>query len=195
MKKTFYILVASALFVLIDISYVSAQTYGRGTGFTSAPQTTEILRRETLNFEHLVLNDSASLKIKTSFLRGAVEHEVIMKGESTRVKFVFDNRKVLHIEIEGVGETSPEDIKNGEYIATLKPEKTTLYKINIHTKKVDGTTKVNYGLGNRRIIVVEPQKYVKVMQDIWWLKNSKSAKASEKLGKYLDKLAGGVPKM
>ena len=52
MNKTFYILVASALFVLIDISYVSAQTYGRGIGFTSAPQTTEILRRETLNFEH-----------------------------------------------------------------------------------------------------------------------------------------------
>ena len=186
MKKTFYILVASALFALIDISYVSAQTDGRGTGFTSAPQTTEILRQETLHFEQ-VLNDSASL----NFLRGAVEHEVIMKGESTRVKFVFDNRRVLHIEIEGVGETSREDIKNGKYIATLKPEKTTLYRINIHTRHSDGTTKINYRLGNRRIIVVEPQNYDKVMQDIWWLKNTK---ASEKLGEYKDKLADGVPR-
>ena len=185
MKKTFYILVASALFVLIDISYVSAQTDERGTGFTSAPQTTEILRQETLHFEQ-VLNDTSP-----NFLRGAVEHGVIMKGESTRVKFVFDNRKVLHIEIEGVGKTSREDIKNGKYIATLKPEKTTLYKINILIKRVDGTTKINYGLGNRRIIVVEPQNYDKVMQDIWWLKNTK---ASEKLEEYKDKLAGGGPR-
>jgi hypothetical protein len=45
------------------------------------------------------------------------ERRIIKKGNSTRVKFLFDNSQIECIEIENVG-------------------KTTLYKVNIHKKEL-----------------------------------------------------------
>ena len=191
-KRFFYTLTLGLLISMFNFGDSFAQTYIRNQGITEAPSTESILRTETNKFNYQTLNDSTSNK--HSYLRSVIEHKVIKRGASTRIKFMFDNRKVTHIEIEGVGSTSLNDIKNGVYIATLTPEKTTLYRINIHTKNSDGTTKVNQGLGNRRIIVVEPKKYDRVMEKIWWLKDGPSyRKNAEKLTKYLNELADGVP--
>ncbi|MBR6496068.1 MAG: hypothetical protein IKT28_03020, partial [Rikenellaceae bacterium] len=51
----------------------------------------------------------------------AIEHPIIAEGEWTRVKFYFDNKYVERIVVEGIGETTPEHIKSGEFEIVVIP--------------------------------------------------------------------------
>ncbi len=56
---------------------------------------------------------------------------VLTKGDSTRIKFLINPRKIIRFEAFGYGEASPEDIKKGEWIITVRPEKTMHLKFRI----------------------------------------------------------------
>ena len=113
------------------------------------------------------------------------EHQVIARGNSTRVKFLFNSRDFERFEIENVGESSVEDIRKGEYIATLKPEKTTLFRCTYYKVKNGYKTKHR---SNFRIIVIAPDKYDEVMKKLYILRKL----GGDDYREYLDKLAGGV---
>jgi hypothetical protein len=49
---------------------------------------------------------------------------VLTKGDSTRIKYLINPKMVIRLEVFGYGEATPEDIKNGEWIITVRPEKT-----------------------------------------------------------------------
>ena len=109
-------------------------------------------------------------------LSTAVEHKVIARGDSTRIKFLFDNRRVRSIKVSGYGKASKEDLEKGEYVVTVAPKKTTL--IECYVNRNEGR--------HKRIIVIEPEKYEEVMRKLYSLQGSARRQ-------YLNKLAGGVP--
>ena len=150
--------------------------------------TDEILADQTRRFERLNFNNSVR---GGSYLSSALEHEVIKRGDSTRIKYVFDNRRLYSIEIEGVGQTTPKDIRNGEFIVTVKPDKTTLYRVNITIRHPDGSLRETPGLDNRRVIVVEPKKFDKILLNVFKIR--RTDRNGDKVRKYLNELADGVP--
>ena len=120
------------------------------------------------------------------WMRTTLEHAVIARGNSSRIKFVFDNQVVKGIEVQDVEKASSKDIRKGEYIVTLTPEKTTLVKSIVFTER-DG--KQRQIPANYRIIVVDPEKYDEVMKKIYkliWVGGYRE---------YLNELAEGVPDM
>jgi hypothetical protein len=150
--------------------------------------TDEILADQTRRFERLSLNNNGKNR---SYLRSTLEHEVIKRGDSTRIKYVFNNRILYSIEIEGVGQTTPKDIRNGEFIVTVKPDKTTLYRANITIRDPDGRLRETRGLDNRRVIVVEPKKFDKILLNVFKIR--RTDRNGDKVRKYLNELADGVP--
>jgi hypothetical protein len=106
----------------------------------------------------------------------ATEHNVIARGDSTRIKFLFDNRRVRSIKVSGYGKASKEDLKKGEYVVTVAPKKTKLIECYVNRNESR----------HKRIIVIEPEKYEEVMQKFYSLQGSARRQ-------YLNKLAGGVP--
>ena len=130
--------------------------------------TKTILQKETERF------DSKKWSPDIDNLYSAIEHRVIARGDSTRIKFLFDNRRVRSIKVLGYGKTSKEDIRKGEYVVTVAPKNTKLIECY-----VNGGTRAP-----QRIIVIEPEKYDEVMKE--WGRYGYSLR-------YLDKLAGGVP--
>ncbi|MBO5710174.1 MAG: hypothetical protein J6R62_01430 [Rikenellaceae bacterium] len=148
------------------------------------PETDIILQQRTEIFD----NYNSSLKdnpLKPGEMLFVPEHQVIARGNSTRVKFLFNSRDFERFEIENVGESSVEDIRKGEYIATLKPEKTTLFRCTYYKVKNGYKTKHR---SNFRIIVIAPDKYDEVMKKLYILRKLGGSDYRE----YLDKLAGGV---
>ena len=148
------------------------------------PETDIILQQRTEIFD----NYNSSLKdnpIKPGHMLFVPEHQVIARGNSTRVKFLFNSGDYERFEIENVGESSIEDIRKGEYIATIKPEKTTLFRCTYYRVKNGYKTKHR---SNFRIIVIDPDKYDEVMKKLYILRKL----GGDDYREYLDKLAGGV---
>ena len=180
--KNFNTLTLGLLFSILSIGLCVAQNNTN----KQKTSTEEILKMRTRDFENMILN----LENENHWIRFRTEHDILKKGNSTRIKYVFNNRVVKRIVIEGVGETTPEDIRKGEFIVTVKPEKTTLYKVNIYRERPDGTVYATPKIGNRRIIVIAPNKYDKVMSEVYSLRQKDP---ENKLYKYLNELADGVP--
>ena len=99
---------------------------------------------------------------------------MIARGDSTRIKFLFDNRRVRSIKVLGYGKASRDDIRKGEYVFTVAPKKTKLIECYINGGQ----------RAHRRVIVIDPEKYDEVMKE--WGRYGYTSR-------YLDKLAGGVP--
>lgn len=137
-------------------------------------------------FEHLSI-DGTGLG-----MRFLAESHIIKRGDSTRIKFVFD-QNVKYIKIEGVGETNHTDIKNKVWIATLKPTKTKTYKIEYALdvakmvpagamfSNMQGDNSAFVNRLTQRIIVLAPGKYDEVMT-----KKEKLKTSPEELKSYMD---------
>ena len=91
--------------------------------------------------------------------RAEAEYNVIGKGESTRIKYLIRPQRVIRLEVDGVGEMSQEDLKKGEWIITVKPEKTSW--IQYRRTDIIGNNALSV-LGGIFIIVVEPDKVQEV---------------------------------
>ena len=87
--------------------------YMKESGVQPPEKTEDILKYQTMAFDELTLNQVG----ENHLIMVKFERRIIKKGNSTRVKFLFDNSQIECIEIENVG-------------------KTTLYKVNIHKKEL-----------------------------------------------------------
>ena len=104
----------------------------------------------------------------------AIEHRLIARGDSTRIKFLFNRVRVRSIKVLGYGKASRDDLRDGEYVVTVAPKKTKLIECYINGGE----------RAHKRVIVIDPEKYDEVMKE-WGRRDYNS--------RYLDKLAGGVP--
>ena len=113
-------------------------------------------KRQCYTYQQLF--DSLRLN-KGEMLAGFAERRYIEKGDSVRIKFVFNNRIVQHISIMGV-QTQLTDIKNGVFVATVKPEKSGLVDA-IVTKK-SASNKIRTLSVPLIIMVFDSEEYKKV---------------------------------
>ncbi|MBO5710814.1 MAG: hypothetical protein J6R62_04775, partial [Rikenellaceae bacterium] len=182
-KKLFITLTLGFILSFLNVGNSHAQTFNAATGsWSSAPLMSEWIRQLKLHFESLTHEYYRTYYKEEIYLRSFIEFPVIQKGKSNRFKWLFDNKKIVHIEVEGVGATTPEDIEKGEFVVTVSPEQTTLYKVNIHKKRSDGSIIINRGIYNRRVIVVEDRRTLnKVLNNIWWKRNDKTPKGVAEL--------------
>lgn len=93
--------------------------------------------------------------------RSGFERAIIRQGDSTRYKTLFKTGEYYspkRIYIEGVGEATSKDISNGRWEITLKPEKTTTYRVV--TENSSGG-RSNFDV---TVVVLESEKYDSVMQ-------------------------------
>ncbi len=101
-----------------------------------------------------------SLKMTGNIIMGPlIEHPVIRKGDSTRVKFLIDPQVVTALEVKGYGKATPEEIKSGCYTITIKTEET----IHIMCKfsyKQNGQENTNTSVIGNFIIVTEPENII-----------------------------------
>ncbi|MBR4999594.1 MAG: hypothetical protein IKY11_01530 [Rikenellaceae bacterium] len=98
--------------------------------------------------------------------RAGVERAIIRPGESTRYKKLFEAGRISRIEIKGVKSATEEELRKGEFIATLKPEKTTTYEIieTINGGSIQGLPRY-YDIDSKfTIVVVEAEKYDSIIE-------------------------------
>ncbi len=79
---------------------------------------------------------------------------VLVKGDSTRIKFLINPRRIIRFEVFGYGEASPEDIQKGEWIITIRPEKTMHLKFRLTYS--DGQSSM---AGKYITVTDDPQKF------------------------------------
>ncbi|MBR5000218.1 MAG: hypothetical protein IKY11_04730, partial [Rikenellaceae bacterium] len=134
MKKNILKVALLSLAVVLFYNFASAQ---RPRIRDSRPSPERIARyeaeskRDSLSwtFEHLALG-------RGSFLRSKIESRVIKRGDSTRIKYVFDNKFINEIVVEGGYKTTFDDIRKGVFIAKVSPQKTKL--VYAYAYDVDG---------------------------------------------------------
>ena len=132
-------------------------------------------KRDSLSrtFEHLDRGGS--------YLRTKIESRVIKRGDSTRIKYVFDNRFINKIVVEGGYKTTFDDIRKGVFVAKVSPPKTKL--VYAYAYDVDGGKTESVFL----VVVVEPEKYDSIIKE--YNKIKEDGRAEEK---FITKLSGGT---
>lgn len=131
------------------------------------------------SFEYLSIAGEGG---KTADYKMMSDRTIIASGDTVRLKIVFDPKVVSGVEVEGVGETTAEDVVQGKFEVKMAPEKTSVY--NVYIFKKDGTYVPMCG----RVIVVAPDEYEEVQKQEHILKQSSKL---DELYLYYDRLAGG----
>ena len=166
-NRVFFTLVFGIILSIISLDYSYGQNYDARVGryVSVAPFDQVMIRHLKYNFDRLTIEycqRNSFYKRNGNndklYLTSEVDFPVILNGDTTRIKWIFDNSVITHIEVKGVGETTPEDIQKGQFVITVTPEETTLYKASIHIKHVDGTISVHQGIADRRLFLTEKHK-------------------------------------
>lgn len=101
-----------------------------------------------------------SMKMTGNLIMGPIiEHPVIRKGDSTRVKLLINPQVVTALEVKGYGKATPEEIKSGCYTITIKTEET----IHIMCKfsyNLNGQENTSTSVTGNYIIVTEPENVI-----------------------------------
>ncbi|MBR4999595.1 MAG: hypothetical protein IKT28_05160 [Rikenellaceae bacterium] len=147
MKKLLKLAIASIM-VIGATTFVSAQT-------DKKTFTQKHIERCTEEYEKLSLINEDGTRQSG---RTSVERSIIRKGESTRYKHIFEPDHIKRFIIEGVGETTDKDIRNGKFEVTLKPEKTTTYKI---ITEFPGGNRIDHDI---TIVVVDAEVYDSIIE-------------------------------
>jgi hypothetical protein len=109
-------------------------------------------KARALEFANLAAVDEKGNPVKLKYMQ---EHIVIKRGDSTRVKWVFDPKQYLNFVVQGVGQSTHEDIRKGVFMVTVKPEKTKEYKYS-YTDRSGRETGFHFRFV---VIVAEPEEY------------------------------------
>ena len=100
------------------------------------------------SFDNFALSEGISI-------RGRLEKQFIKRGDSVRIRYVFDRSVIEMISSRYLGLEIPyECLKKGEWIITLAPESTQW--VDFHPKAFAEKRPIPEGF---LIIVVEPEKY------------------------------------
>ena len=176
MKKFFFLVLFAAF--LCNSASAQSRVVDREPSRKEIARLNAISKRDSIasTFEHLELNGKP--------FRSRIERIIIPRGDSTRIKFVFNNT-FIRVAVEGGGETTPEDIRKGSFMAVIRPQKTTWVKF-VTEQKYPGIERIMVREHGYRVIVVEPEKYDSIM-----VENNKFEDYSKERSDFLDKLAGG----
>ena len=192
-KRLFRILAFGILLSIANLDCFG-QAYGPLNQYTPRPLN-EFLASKRSFFKYITLerlqNDANREGKGKVYIQSWLEFPIIAKGDTTRIRYVFDNRVIAHIEIENVGKTTPKDIERGFFDVTVCPEQTTLYKTNIHVKSAKDSIVVLEGVANRRVVVIDGdrEEYSRI---IFKYQYAAHEKPSGKY-RYLNSIAGDVP--
>ncbi len=140
-------------FVLLGgIDYSSAQSLSLNV--KDSKQKGDKIRKQEKNdsiansFDNFALSEGISI-------RGRLEKQFIKRGDSVRIRYVFDRSVIEMISSRYLGLEIPyECLKKGEWIITLAPESTQW--VDFHPKAFAEKRPMPEGF---LIIVVEPEKY------------------------------------
>ena len=148
--KVFAKLTMVALMVIGATTFVSAQTQ---TEY-------EEVRAKIESYEKLSLVNEYG----KSIMKIGADKNIIRRGDTVRYKVIWDLHayKIQQFFVEGVGETTPEDLRNGKFEVVLKPDKTTTYKRGY--KYIGYQDRSYEDVSEFTIVVLEPEKYDSVMQ-------------------------------
>ena len=94
-----------------------------------------------------------SVKDNVERIRTLIEHPVLRKGDSTRVKFLINPQVVTALEVKGYGKATPEEIKSGCYTITIKAEESTFFVFKFSDSN-------GISVGANFIIVTEPENVI-----------------------------------
>jgi hypothetical protein len=108
-------------------------------------------------FDSLQLNNG-------EVIAAQAERRFIESGDSVRIKFVFNNRIVDHISV-GEQSTKLTDIRDGHFIATVKPEKSKVIYANVSMKNGNGERLPDTPM-SFIIMVFDSKEYKKVMNKV-----------------------------
>lgn len=126
--------------------------------------------------------DKLSPNNLTSILNAIAERRYIQQGESVRIKFVFKSNLVVNIQLEDDGQIIPyENLKKGEWIATVKPEKTSNIRARF-TYRIQTGKEMSFRTSNV-VIVLDSIKYKEVDSKV---KEFEKNEDREGLNKYLN---------
>lgn len=146
----------SALLSLFAVAGISSAQTPDSNGFKSESE----YRQKTFN--ELALIFERNVKAGNGSIYSAFpERRFIQKGDSTRIKFVFDPAVIQKIEIVD-GPSAPINVlKKGEWVIVVKPQKSTSYVANFHFRNQ------TYGYNHKipaqvKVLVLEPDKYKEV---------------------------------
>ncbi|MBO5711129.1 MAG: hypothetical protein J6R62_06430, partial [Rikenellaceae bacterium] len=93
------------------------------------------------------------MKDNVERIRTLIEHPVLRKGDSTRVKFLINPQVVTALEVKGYGKATPEEIKSGCYTITIKAEESTFFVFKFSDSN-------GISVGANFIIVTEPENVI-----------------------------------
>ena len=198
-KKNFYTLALGIILSFLNIDNSYAQRYE--IVFSPPRPMSEWLPLQKSHIDRLTLSywqkylNAEKGQSAVYYLLSEIEVPVITRGSTTRVRYMFDNSVIAHIEVEGVCETTTKDIEKGVFDVMLSPEQTTLYKTNIHVKSADGSIVVLEGVANRRVIVIEGgrRELSAVITNIQHSKQRTGENRYADYYRYLNSIAGDVP--
>ncbi len=134
------------------------------TTFASAQTQTEYeeVREKIESYEKMSLVNEYG----KSIMRTGADKNIIRRGDTVRFKVIWDlyaqTQKIQQVYVEGVGESTPEDLRKGKFEVVLKPDKTTTYKEGFKYIGYQGRSYED--VHEFTIIVLEPEKYDSVMQ-------------------------------
>lgn len=94
-----------------------------------------------------------SVKDNVEKIRPLIEHPVLRKGDSTRVKFLINPQVITALEVKGYGKATPEEIKSGCYTITIKAEESTFFVFKFSDSN-------GISVGGNFIIVTEPENII-----------------------------------
>ncbi len=148
---------------LLKLTIASMMIIGATTFVSAQDIEYEEIRSGIKSYKNLSIIKENGRK---SNMRSAIEKKIIRRGDSTRYKVLWDtDSPYMDTEcsyVEGIGETTPEDLRKGEFEVVLKPDKTTTYKCVHKFRGVQGRScEREYDF---TVVVLEPEKYDSVMQ-------------------------------
>ena len=119
--------------------------------------------------------------------RSMADKKILQVGDSARIKVIFNTRIIKNLAVENGGPVIPyKDLKKGEWVVTVKPEKTTNIRIGV-TRYVPELNKSFVDYINQIFIVLEPDEYKVAIAKLNELEDKGDRRGITKL---LESLAG-----
>ncbi len=122
----------------------------------------------------------------SGYIASVGDGDHVKKGETYRIKFRFDPRQVFDLRVvKGYSKNpvaSSKDLRRGEWIAEIIPEKSTEIVVAI-----EGPTKGLFSHDRKFVLVIDPDKYDEIHAKFEEFRKNNDAKGRQK---YVEELGG-----
>ena len=164
---------------------------GFSDAFSQVSVVSTVMRKKTKNSDEVLSVNTENIEFKTRQqrfdeldregrkYRSMHDRRFIKKGDSVRFKYSFDPRFFDHIEVEGaVNPIMPRDMSKGEYIAVVRPEKTTVISAKLYLSEALGK---KHFYEHRTVVVLEKEEFEKLDAELKEYEANKDAEGVAKI--------------